>query len=733
MYKHFSRPKTKGSSFLAIFAFAALAYAGMTTLSSQKTENTDSRIFTEGVTIHMNHNAPPVAALEDVLIGNDFGDEQIPKVAQAERIALVSGTNSMQAIAEKIVNENSIIHKDEYKDVYEQPRNLTRLQSLPQVQEVQPQASAHVQNIDLKAVGVSREELLDALFMPMINHEPGAVQRGGQYRAPPVPAPAPQRITFAANTPTAATTLNSGEKMIAPKRSMASRDTTLLAAEMIQEPNFAPSSDPNRQISINGALEMSQGLAFTSPSDRIVVYREDKGQTLESGNVFTKEGRFDIGVGSRSGLLVAELRTQTGEVLGSGRATMDQSKILIRLTPTTQGLVGRVVAANSSEEFDGKALKSAKLSMDMVPHEFVSEAGGKFTDPNIVNQSTMILRTQKTGFLPGLSIASAGDDNLIPMYSKKMVNELLSLQNNSDKINNPEGSPGAEVDMKNLSIVWGRVTKNGEAIAGSQVEVISADQNLRPVYFNKMMIPDLSLTATSSNGYYAFVGINPGVQALQVSYQAVLSEPSVIPADANSISQLNIDVEKTKQADLIVFDAFHTGKNLPANILRLGQTSGSETDASGQAKIRYAEGTGLMVLDVDAGAEYEFTRLTLSRSKNTVYAPIVTQAWFENLRRQAGLDEIAYTGSIMGFIQSDLPYKAAFGEKLSDTTKIVYFNSRGEFIPGDVGQPGGGFVIFNAPEGLVTVSVLLQGSEKVLTQTSYVDRSVVSVFSHWFH
>ena len=57
----------------------------------------------------------------------------------------------------------------------------------------------------------------------------------------------------------------------------------------------------------------------------------------------------------------------------------------------------------------------------------------------------------------------------------------------------------------------------------------------------------------------------------------------------------------------------------------------------------------------------------------------------------------------------------------------------GEMIAGDIGEPGGGFVVFNAPEGLLTVSVLQLDSEKILTQATYVDRGVVSSFSHWFH
>jgi hypothetical protein len=489
-------------------------------------------------------------------------------------------------------------------------------------------------------------------------------------------------------------------------------------------------------MTLIGRIEMSQGLAFTSSKDRIVVYHEQKGQILESAIVRMKEAKFEIAVNETSGLLVAELRSQSGEVLGLGRATLDQKNILIRLEPTTQGLVGRVIAAGEKENLEQHPLKNAKLMVDMIPHEFSSEIGGKFSDPNLVNSSTMILRSQRNGYLNSISMASAGDENLVPMYSNKMVRELLSLQRNADVVNNPDLDDPRRpdlVNLKNQSIIWGKISKNGGSIAGAQIEILTADQSLKPIYFNKMMIPDLGLSSTSSNGYYAFVGVNPGVHALQVTYESGLSEPSVIPADSNSISQLDLDVAKSKQADVIAFDAFHTEKSIEATISHIGQSSSFETNASGRAKMRYAEGSGLMVLDVDAGPEFEISRLTLTRNKNTIYSPVISQAWFDHLRSEAHLDVIAYTGSIVGFIQGDRPFKASFGERLSDTTKIVYFNSQGEMIRGDHGEPGGGFVVFNAPEGLLTVSVVLENTDKILTQTAYVDRSVVNVFSHWFH
>jgi hypothetical protein len=153
MYKFYSRPKAKSSSLVAIISIAAIAYAGMNTLSPQKTESIDSRVFVDGLTIHLSRNAPPLAALEDSIMDSSFAfEDQIPETLAKTK--LLAGVDSLESFAQQVISENVPTNK-----------------------------SSPEKTISLKELGISREELLDALFIPMIRPE-AQPTKGGANREP---------------------------------------------------------------------------------------------------------------------------------------------------------------------------------------------------------------------------------------------------------------------------------------------------------------------------------------------------------------------------------------------------------------------------------------------------------------------------------------------------------------------------------------------------------------------
>jgi hypothetical protein len=69
-------------------------------------------------------------------------------------------------------------------------------------------------------------------------------------------------------------------------------------------------------------------------------------------------------------------------------------------------------------------------------------------------------------------------------------------------------------------------------------------------------------------------------------------------------------------------------------------------------------------------------------------------------------------------------------ESGSESIKIVYFDSQGRPIEGKYGVPGGGYVIFNAPEGFATISLLAARQPEGQAVTVLNEQSVVSVVNH---
>jgi hypothetical protein len=67
------------------------------------------------------------------------------------------------------------------------------------------------------------------------------------------------------------------------------------------------------------------------------------------------------------------------------------------------------------------------------------------------------------------------------------------------------------------------------------------------------------------------------------------------------------------------------------------------------------------------------------------------------------------------------------GAKRGNPASIVYFDSSGRRSL--KGEPGGGFVIFNAPVGLQEVVVMSDKADKVLSKVVPVDDNSLSVLS----
>src|SRR6185312_12819491 len=89
------------------------------------------------------------------------------------------------------------------------------------------------------------------------------------------------------------------------------------------------------------------------------------------------------------------------------------------------------------------------------------------------------------------------------------------------------------------SIVWGRLTQDGQAAAGAQVEMAG---EYKPIYFNDMYLPDPNMNATGSNGLFAFVKVPRGTQALRVSTGGHMYPAQVFPTENQQVSYVELEI-----------------------------------------------------------------------------------------------------------------------------------------------------------------------------------------------
>jgi hypothetical protein len=134
------------------------------------------------------------------------------------------------------------------------------------------------------------------------------------------------------------------------------------------------------------------------------------------------------------------------------------------------------------------------------------------------------------------------------------------------------------------------------------------------------------------------------------------------------------------------------------------------------------------MVEAEAGSEYEISRMTFSGSPHLVNVPLVSRQWMYELYQATGARTIPGRGSIVGFIDDQDFEVELTGYAPGEPMQIAYFDAGGKVMPGaKTGVAGGGFVIFNAPQGLQTVYIHPTQSRQTYAQVVVAEPQYVHV------
>lgn len=714
MYRYRSRRKKSflkrhgGAIALSIAGIASASFGFLGPASSDIDTNT--RVFSEGLQIKLDRGSPAFAALEDTWFSARMSEDEAGAAARLRMPAVRIGANaeSAESLAEKLIKDNrreeSLLAQERVSRqasshmMVEAAAQLLKKVSDQLVPETNTETETEVREISLSELKITREELLGGLFLP-IAHSAAETGRDDIASSRPQVPSFPSRGGGKTNPMTA--------------------DTGGSYSEV--------SVPPLRQVVLTGHIEFSEGLALTNPMDRLVVYRDVEGEPVEAGAVWIREARYEIFVEETVGHLIGELRTPYGDIIGRGLVDLSHisvgkdprerkvSGVNLEIKPVPQGVSGHIVVADNKER---TSLKSAAVSFPGINVLVKTDSEGRYWEPNVLEGSSLVVRADRPGYWGTLAFAHVGDNKDLSLFADSESSTIRSLIAKNIRESETSG------------VVWGRVTYNGKTVAGARVELMTGE-DVRPIYFNAALLPDPSLKETSANGLYAFFPVSVGAHAVQVVWRnGRTSEPRVFPTEAKTVSQVDIEASKDRVSKVKVFDAFSTDYPLSAEVSYLGNDRHYAIDRSGVREIKYAGGPGLLVLDAHAGPAYEKARLALSRDRRLIYFPMVQTAWLNQLRGTARINSEPGRGSVVGFVQGASPYKVNLDSQAA-STRVYYFNSRGEMTSTDYGEPGGGFVIFNVEEGFRTFTIMSSGSLKTYSSVALIERNIVSLVSHW--
>ena len=764
MYKFRSRPKKSWikrnapTALLMAMSIASVSFGFLLPAASGVDSNV--RVFSEGLKIHLDRTSPAFAALEDAWMPDQV--KESPPVslipASVPSLALSVGSDQTAFLAGKIMRANqrernlyaqekaareaqsrlyAQVAADALKKMSSQLRPMEMGEHAvapsppaesPEKVEVVAQSEPSpaeepttvTKTISLTDLRMSREELLGSLFLPLAQSAKKSAN-GLKLLAtsPRQPSSEPPTETY-----------SSGRWPKPDRKQKASRYAKSPSDfETGAEADSAVAQTIVRQAIVSGPLEFSGGLALSNTLDRVLVYREYEGETLEAGVVWLREGRYEIFVEETTGQLVGELRTPYGDVMGRGQLDFSRipikenqrkvSSVTLRIAPVLQGLTGRVLATKAPLA-PPIGLRKSDVTFDDLPFHTETLKDGVFEEADLLEGSIAILRANKSGFVGSLAFAHAGrvnDIEIFPNLEGQPIRRLLDFI--------------PDVSLQHSSVIWGKVTKSGRPVSGARVELMTGESNIRPVYFNASLQPDPRLSSTTENGVYAFYPVSPGSHAVQAFAPGEPStEPMVFPTEERMVSKVDLEIRANRRAKVKVFDAFETQRPVSTELRAVGRSQGLVVNRTGVSEIAFADNSGLLIFDAFSSSEYARTRITMGRDRKVINVPMIRTRWLESLRSRLSLSKEAETGSIIGFVQGALPYKVAMEERsLRAQSRIIYFDSKGEPIESDHGIPGGGFVIFNVPEGFRTVTIQPSGTSKMLSALALVESEATSVMS----
>lgn len=472
---------------------------------------------------------------------------------------------------------------------------------------------------------------------------------------------------------------------------------------------------------VSGSFELAGGLPY-GPGWRVQIARYEDGVRQEIGTS-NQAGQFHIQVPELSGAVYAQLiESQNGVVLGEGSLRLSSyddphrlrsSKIVIKKSASE--VAGRYRSIYDLASGPGKKSGSQqRLYSPTLDQETQTDASGSFQFSRVAAGSWLLLRGEGQGTARTLSLVRAGGDKNFTSFPTPMIDALREMIRDQGLV-----STGQEND----SVIWGQILQDGKPVGKAEV-LLEQFPDIKPVYFNPLMLPDASLKMTGENGYFAFIDIPVGLHSV-VARQAklVLGHNNVV-VDEGSVSHAEIEVSFRKEESTVkVFDAF-SGSPLAAVLEMQSLEDALEVQGSVVLTLPSVERKSFVRVHPKDEAYVPFLS-SYDELSDFVHIPLITKSWMDSIRGQRRINMDASHGVIVGFVQEEdfevfLSHEDDFSKE-----NVVYFDSQGNIS--ERGVAGGGFMLWNTKPGVQSVVVMGTRSERLQTEVTTVDELSISI------
>lgn len=473
---------------------------------------------------------------------------------------------------------------------------------------------------------------------------------------------------------------------------------------------------------IVGIFEIQKGLLYSN-EDRIEIRRYEEGVFREKGTINLRDSTYEIYPNDFKGFLLGRMIDKNGRIKGEGVVRVSDS--LLNKRGVHQGPKITLVVRS---DINGRAVSSynihnknalsqpAKATIFQGNLEKVVGKDGQIKFDNVVKNSPTNLVTESKGHFTSQQIILAGENFSTELVPEKMGIALKQIVSDlkQQNFNDP-----------NLSIILGKVTFDGQPVSGISLKVEKSN-DIEPIYFNTLMIPDAGLTTTSENGYYAFI-VEGGELVTLMAYRGDRyfgHINTIVSPGMTSFAEIKNTI-KTESVEIKVYDPF-TGLPEFSDVTLQGQAEVITIEKGiGETQLPYLGRWSFLYsnpTDKFVSAHYTYVE-----SSDYIYVPVISKEWMNYLFSSEKLTVYPGSNLLVGFvIDEDFEIDVPGLDNIKN--HVLYFDYSGKVT--NRGTQGGGFILYNLPEGIYEPLVFGTQSQKIYSRIAPLKNSDVFVFTY---
>jgi hypothetical protein len=505
-------------------------------------------------------------------------------------------------------------------------------------------------------------------------------------------------------------------------------------------------SPERKWATIQGKFELRDGVGIT---DHIIdIKRVEEGLVKEQGRVNLSAGTYSIDIESPNGYLIAQIHDKHGLLVGEDRqrlvnlqnrggffegpfirvgrpedrlaanpapapvpappsdmAWASKTKPAPDLSWASKPKPAPTVAALNAAPSSASASRGLTASL-FNSQKTLSIPTGEFSNVSVFSSTVAHIYDPSQVYVSVSSIRLAGEKSETPMFTKKWLENAVNLISKNSQI---------QIDV-NSPVLIGRVLIDGNPVAGAQVQTDKM-LFLKPVYLDQFLNPSSTLTETSPNGYFMFVGLDEGSYNVVAGVNDHVIGSQFFIAESGAIGFQNIYTRSIPVSQTIrCFDAF-TSTPVDSDIYISSQDEIVST-SEGSSSIRtHVESNVSDFWARTADPVYASVHFFQNGRKDYVHIPMIQENWLEQIRKMRLVNLVPGSGTVIGFTPQ-LNFEVFLAADKYEKSNLVYFTKEGELS--ETPQANGGFIMFNVPAG--TREIVLQNLE-----TDKISSQVISV------